>query len=70
MQLDFEAVEPYAADRAVIVCHDVGVFNMFDAIDAISDAWHRHYIKGRSFKNMVGTVMLFRGFPDTFFDKF
>eukprot|EP00929_Paragymnodinium_shiwhaense_P032075 TRINITY_DN17851_c0_g1_i11.p1 TRINITY_DN17851_c0_g1~~TRINITY_DN17851_c0_g1_i11.p1 ORF type:complete len:434 (-),score=46.42 TRINITY_DN17851_c0_g1_i11:778-2079(-) len=68
--LDFEAVEPLMSKRAVIVCHDVGFAGMEAAFDRIPLVWRRHWVRGRKYKNLAGTVLLHRGYTPDFFDTF
>jgi predicted O-methyltransferase YrrM len=67
---DFEALEPYMAPKSVMVLHDVGLFELYSAVEKMSMAWQRHYARGRAYKNLVGTMLLYRGFPKGVFDYF
>ena len=64
---DFFAIEPYLADRAVVVLHDVGFFNLHSGVATFPSEWRRHVPRGRSYKNLMGTVVVERGFPAGFF---
>uniref|UniRef100_A0A7S4UR10 Uncharacterized protein n=1 Tax=Alexandrium monilatum TaxID=311494 RepID=A0A7S4UR10_9DINO len=68
LQLDFGAVAPRLAARAAVVLHDVGFFGLHAAVAGLPPEWRRHPVRGRSYKNLVGTVLLHRGFPAGTFD--
>jgi hypothetical protein len=67
---DFAVVAPRMAPRGVVVLHDVGFFNLHEAVAGLPPEWHRHAVRGRAYKNLVGTVLLHRGFPQGSFDDF
>ena len=68
--LDFQALEPYMAPKSVMVLHDVGFCSLHAGVARMSKAWQRHYARGRAYKNLLGTMLLHRGFPKGFFDYF
>jgi len=69
IQRDFAAVEPRLAPRAVVVLHDIGFFDLDLGVARLPLQWHRHVVRGRFYKNLVGTVLMHRGFsPGTFGD--
>eukprot|EP00929_Paragymnodinium_shiwhaense_P053255 TRINITY_DN26660_c0_g1_i1.p1 TRINITY_DN26660_c0_g1~~TRINITY_DN26660_c0_g1_i1.p1 ORF type:complete len:431 (+),score=68.50 TRINITY_DN26660_c0_g1_i1:55-1347(+) len=70
MLQDLAAVEHALAQRAVVVLHDVAVFEMYDAVDRVPAHWNRHWVRGRRYKNMPGTVLLHRGFEEGRFDDY
>eukprot|EP00929_Paragymnodinium_shiwhaense_P055424 TRINITY_DN27764_c0_g1_i1.p1 TRINITY_DN27764_c0_g1~~TRINITY_DN27764_c0_g1_i1.p1 ORF type:complete len:412 (+),score=70.53 TRINITY_DN27764_c0_g1_i1:147-1382(+) len=68
--LDFHAVEPYMLDKSVIVLHDVGFMAMEKGLSQIPRTWQRYWTRGRRYKNMAGTVILSRGYPEGHFDSY
>jgi predicted O-methyltransferase YrrM len=67
--MDFVAIERHLARAAVVVLHDVGTYEMHASVARISSRWHRHVPRGWAYKNLLGTVLLHRGFaPGTFAD--
>eukprot|EP00929_Paragymnodinium_shiwhaense_P102451 TRINITY_DN65642_c0_g1_i2.p1 TRINITY_DN65642_c0_g1~~TRINITY_DN65642_c0_g1_i2.p1 ORF type:complete len:412 (-),score=18.64 TRINITY_DN65642_c0_g1_i2:46-1281(-) len=68
--LDFRAVEPYMTEAAVVVCHDVGVYALEKALRQLPKSWHLHWIRGRRYRNLAGTVLLHRGFAAGTFAMF
>eukprot|EP00415_Alexandrium_ostenfeldii_P002574 UN2574 len=68
--LDFAVVAPRMSPSAAVVLHDVGAFDLHDAAAALPAEWQRQTVHGRYYKNLVGTVLLHRGFPPGTFDSF
>eukprot|EP00929_Paragymnodinium_shiwhaense_P051745 TRINITY_DN25998_c0_g1_i3.p2 TRINITY_DN25998_c0_g1~~TRINITY_DN25998_c0_g1_i3.p2 ORF type:complete len:316 (+),score=69.29 TRINITY_DN25998_c0_g1_i3:467-1414(+) len=64
MLLDFYAVEPYMADSAVIVLHDIASFDLDKAVAKLPEEWRRHRVFGRNYLNLVGTVLVYRGYQE------
>ena len=67
MLLDFNAIEPFLAPKAVVVLHDIGFTNLHSGVAQISNIWHRHLAKGIFYKNLLGTMLLHRGYPENMF---
>jgi predicted O-methyltransferase YrrM len=65
---DFFAIEPRLALRSVVILHDVGYKALHKGVAALPTEWKRHVVKGQFYKNLVGTVLLHRGYPRSFFD--
>jgi len=68
--LDFFAVEPHLASQSVVVLHDVSSHNMHEGVAFLPKSWNLHVARGRGFKNLAGTVLLHRGFPQDAFHSF
>jgi len=67
---DFAAVEPYMAEKAFIVLHDVGYCDLWAAVGDLPLSWGRKLIRGVRYKNLLGTVLLHRGFPAGYFEDY
>eukprot|EP00928_Gymnodinium_smaydae_P036053 TRINITY_DN25254_c1_g1_i1.p1 TRINITY_DN25254_c1_g1~~TRINITY_DN25254_c1_g1_i1.p1 ORF type:complete len:101 (-),score=10.44 TRINITY_DN25254_c1_g1_i1:295-564(-) len=65
---DFAAVEARLAQSAIVVLHDVGWWDLRDAVVNVSRGWRCRVVSGRAYKNLVGTVLLYRGFDDAIFE--
>ncbi|CAE7443434.1 unnamed protein product [Symbiodinium sp. CCMP2592] len=71
LQKDFEAVQPFLAQRTLVVLHDVVLYGMYEfVLGYFKEPWHIHLVKGCAYKNICGTVLLHRGdFPDNAFES-
>ena len=67
LSLDLSGIEPFMAKKAILVLHDVLLFELQSVVERASLDWGRHVIKGKAYKNFVGTVLLHRGFPVEWF---
>ena len=67
LEADFAAVESRLASVAVVVLHDVGLYDLHVGVARLPSSWNRHVVRGRAYKNLVGTVLLHRGFPEGVF---
>ncbi|CAE7674180.1 unnamed protein product [Symbiodinium sp. CCMP2592] len=68
MMMDFGAIEPYMASAAVVVFHDALLFELQETLLAhfqprATTDWSLHMVRGCAYKNLVGTMVLHRGFP-------
>ena len=70
LRADFHAVEPYLAHRAVVVLHSVGHAELGAGVRSLPAAWERVMVRGKFFKNLLGTAVLHRGFPLGTFQEF
>ena len=52
----------------VVILHDVGYKALHKGVAALPTEWKRHVVKGQFYKNLVGTVLLHRGYPRSFVD--
>ena len=64
---DFYALEPHLKARSVVILHDVGAFDLHSGVTTFPHEWKRHVVRGRFYKNLLGTVLLHRGFSQDVF---
>ncbi|CAE7880047.1 unnamed protein product [Symbiodinium microadriaticum] len=70
LQQDFEAVRPFLAQRTLVVLHDVVLYGMYDfVLGYFKEPWRIHLVRGCAYKNICGTVLLHRDFPEDAFES-
>ena len=70
LQKDFEAVQPFLAQRTLVVLHDVVLYGMYEfVLGYFKKPWQIHLIRGCAYKNICGTVLLHRDFPEDAFES-
>merc|ERR1712007_293020 len=67
LTLDVSGIEPYMAEKAVLLLHDIFHSEMHTAVEHATSSWRRHVIRGKAYRNLLGTVLLHRGFPPEHF---
>ena len=70
LQKDFEAVKPFLAQRTLVVLHDVVLYGMYDfVLGYFKQPWRIRLVRGCAYKNICGTVLLHRDFPEDAFES-